>query len=280
MKLCNLPILLILLFHSCDGQNNNITYPKEKIVNTETFNIPSYEKLKEEQLKKDMLNPWTVETNLGQGGKQELYSSTDGDDTTFFKTITPAEPALLKNVKMFHSNGKIAVEYETYVGILNAFPIAKYTLVGETLYYDKNGILEKIENNEKIFENKKVNLVKLFALLEKEPIIDNLSTEEQKKLQKLIFEQKKPEEITPSLLLNFFQEVINENIGANQEKHTLNGFFLNKYNKYDRASLEISYDDKIWQIKKDFYPFGWVTLHVNAETGEVSDKKYHFENRP
>ncbi|MBP2619733.1 hypothetical protein J2772_004952 [Chryseobacterium jejuense] len=278
MKLYNLIILFILIFHSCDGQKNNITYPKEKIVNTETFDISSYEKLKDEQLTKNMLNPWTVETKLATGEKQELFSSADGNEITYFKSITPQEPALLKTIKRFYSNGKIAVEYETYVGILNPYPNAKYTLVGETKYYDKGGVLEKIENNEKIFENKKVNLPKLFSLLEKEPILDNLSSEEQKKLKELFFEEKNIDEITPRLLIQFFQENLKKENPENQ--YTLNGFFLNKNDRNDRESLEISYTDPKWIIKKDFYPVGWVTVEVNAQTGVVSNKKYHFENRP
>ncbi|MGE8552779.1 MAG: hypothetical protein ACN6OB_02440 [Chryseobacterium jejuense] len=278
MKLYNLIILFILIFHSCDGQKNNITYPKEKIVNTETFDISSYEKLKEEQLTKNMLNPWTIETKLATGEKQELFSSADGNEITYFKSVTPQEPALLKTIKRFYSNGKIAVEYETYVGILNPYPNAKYTLVGETKYYDKGGVLEKIENNEKIFENKKVNLPKLFSLLEKEPLLDNLNSEEQKKLKELFFEEKNIDEITPRLLIQFFQENLKKENPENQ--YTLNGFFLNKNDKNDRESLEISYTDPNWIIKKDFYPVGWVTVEVNAQTGAVSNKKYHFENRP
>lgn len=282
MKLYNLIVFFILIFHSCDGQKNNITYPKEKIVNTETFDISSYEKLKDEQLTKNMLNPWTIETKLATGEKQELFSSADGDEITYFKSLTPPEPALLKKIKRFHSNGKIAVEYETYVGILNPYPNAKYTLVGETKYYDKSGVLEKIENNEKIFENKKVNLIKLFSLLEKEPILDNLSSEEKKNLKELFFEGKNIDEITPGLLMQFFQENINKNLKKDdiEDQYKLNDFFLNKNNKYDRESLEISYENPKWIVKKDFYPFGWVTVEINAQTAEVSNKKYHFENRP
>lgn len=278
MKLCNLIIFIILIFHSCDGQKNNITYPKEKNVNTETFDIPSYEKLKDEQLTKNMLNPWTIEIKLDTGEKQELFSSADGDEINYFKSVTPPVPALLKKMKRFYSNGKIAVEYETYVGILNPYPNAKYTLVGETKYFDKGGVLEKIENNEKIFENKKVNLIKLFSLLEKEPILDDLSSEEQRNLKELIFEEKKVDEITPDLLIQFFQEDLKKENPENQ--YTLNGFFLNKNDKNDRESLEISYTDPKWIIKKDFYPAGWVTVEINAQTAEISNKKYHFENRP
>lgn len=282
MKLCNLIIFFILIFHSCDGQKNNSTYPKERIINTETFDISSYEKLKEEQLTKNMLNPWTIETKLATGEKQELFSSADGNEITYFKSLTPPEPALLKKIKRFYSNGKIAVEYETYVGILNPYPNAKYTLVGKTKYYDRDGILEKIENNEKIFENKKVNLIKLFSLLEKERILNNLSAEEKKQLQELIFEGKSIDEITPNLLVQFFQENLNKNLKKDnpEDEYKLNGFFLNKNDKHDRESLEISYTDPKWIIKKDFYPMGWVTVEVNAQTGEVSNKKYHFENRP
>lgn len=67
MKICHLIILLHLFCQSCDGQNKNISYSKEKIMNTETFDIISYEKIKTEQLKKEFVNPWTVETISSSG---------------------------------------------------------------------------------------------------------------------------------------------------------------------------------------------------------------------
>lgn len=282
MKIYNFLIFFVLINLSCDGQKNNTTYPKEIIVNTEVFDIPFYEKKKDEQLKKEMLNPWIVEMELPNKEKLELFSSTDGKKTTYLKVLTPPPPSLLKNMKRFHANGKIAVEYQTYVGILNPYPNAEYTLVGETKYFDESGLLFKIENNEKIFEGKKVNLIKLFSLLEKEPILDSLTIEDKKALQSLIFSQKDLEEITPKLLINFFQENLNkndkENGIANNQK--LNGFFLNSMNDFDRASLEISYDNNVWSAKKDFYPFGWVTLKVDAQTEKVLEKRYYSENTP
>lgn len=110
MKLYKLTLFfLITTSHlSCDGQANNTSnIPKEKIMNTEVFDIAYYEKQKKEQLTAEMLNPWTIESFLSDGTKQELYSSIDDNDITYFKSITPPKPALLKTVKRYHSNGKI-----------------------------------------------------------------------------------------------------------------------------------------------------------------------------
>lgn len=268
---------LITISHlSCDGQANNTSnIPKEKIMNTEVFDIAYYEKQKKEQLTTEMLNPWTIESFLSDGTKQELYSSMD-NNITYFKSITPPKPALLKTVKRYHSNGKIALEYKTYVGILTPYPYAEYTLFGETKYFDTNGFLIKIENNEKLFDSVKINLIELFSILEKERIIDEFSIEDKKKLQKLFFKNNTLEEITPLLLIHFLQQNHDKDKGV---EHNINGYFLNKNDEYDRKSLEISYNNKIWYVKKDFYPFGWVQLEIDSATGRNIIKKYYFENR-
>jgi hypothetical protein len=226
-------------------------------MNNERFNIEEFEyclKQKNKSYPEDckyVLNDGTI---IIQSEMSEDYRV----------DIVPKAPELIKKVKLFYlETGIIKEEFETYIGgFAGDYGIVKY--------YDKDGNLTKTIDENIKYKDLNVKFLDLLEILKKEPLLDNLS-EDEKKHFNIIF-----------------------NLGKDFEKVVLNDIFkflsrdkfLEPNNvdrkvlkKEDRFLITLYFDEEksIWNVTKELYPFGQISLQVNAISGQVFGKKYHPE---
>ena len=268
---CALLILTAFNFNSCKGQNEEkIIYPKEKIMNTDRFDIQSFNKHKEKYLeyekmqihleslnspflKIDTLSNGTVVFSEEGFNKQIYYSQ---------KIIVPP-PSLFFTYKEYYSSGIIKEESEKFIGSL-------YSGYGITKYYDEQGYLVKTVDENYVYKDVKIKLLDLFGILKKEPMLGGLTREDKEHFQQLFFENKKIEEITSADFINY---LLSSDIGTN-------GMILNPNNDNDRRNIEINFENNHWDVTKNIYPFGTIDYVIDANTGQILTKKYQKETRP
>jgi hypothetical protein len=136
---------------------------------------------------------------------------------------------------------------------------------GKSNYYDEKGQLVKVVDEMVKYENINVKPLNLFEILKKEPLFTTID-KETRVLFKDIFElNEKQEEITPAIVSKALKKDV----------------ILNPYDREDvkNVFLTLSKDKKTWNVTKDIYPFGQITLDVDTNTGKVNNKKYLREIR-
>ncbi|EKT3967184.1 hypothetical protein NTJ12_002266 [Flavobacterium psychrophilum] len=268
MKLLKLVTILfaILQLASCKGQDKDgVTYPKEKIMNNERFDIDRFrnypkvvtvEQEKKLPSKRDTLLDGTIIDYSWWNDKNKTYYS---------KRITPPAPALFYTYKEFYQTGVIKQESELFVGKLNHYICTKE--------YDEQGYLVKTIDYRKIYTDVKINIDGLLTLLQKEPLLDDLTQEEKEYFNDVFALGKENKDVT---LEDVFKYLRRDKILNPRNTDTT------IFNTEDRFRLEISFneDEKKWYIIKELYPFGQIWLEADANTGKVSNKTYHRETRP
>ena len=263
MKLLKLLTILLSIVQltSCKGQNKEgVTYPKEKIMSNEKFDIEKFNKCFNQEDKvynedcKQILSDGTV-----------VIQSIMSED--YRQDIIPVAPGLLSRVKLFYlKTGILKQEYETYVGGYNDdFGISKF--------YDQKGYLTKTVDENIKYKDVQIKLLDLFEILKKEPLLDKLSEDEKEHFNTIFSLGKENKKVNLEDIFNFLKrdKILNPYITDTSVLDT-----------EDRFRLQISFDQdkENWNVTKELYPFGQIWLKVDANTGKVSDKEYHREMRP
>lgn len=271
MKKITTYIAISMMMYSCNGQEQkgNIIYPKEKIMNTERFdtkrfeNYPDVVSMEDEKKlpsKKEILSDGTIIEYSFWDNKD------DGNKKYYTKTVTSPPPALFKKVKDFYPSGTIQKESEVFMGEMMMEPFYNNLIVKD---YDQNGSLVKTTDYTDFAKNVKIKLKDLLELLQKEPMIREVS-----------------ESNKENLYVNFFnKEITKDKITADKvidelKSEDCNGKILNAYSDVERRSLKISLDKDIWSVTKDMYPGGFWDYKINANTGKVLSVDYRPDNRP
>lgn len=135
---------LSIFIISCNGQEKSkTTYPKEKIMNTERFDIQKYRKRQLEKEKTGNLS--NCEDTLSDNTIINYSSSIKPPDKLSYSiTITPPPPALFFTVKNFYDTGIIKEETKSFIGFLMIEPFYNSLVIKK---YDEKGYLIKTIDN-------------------------------------------------------------------------------------------------------------------------------------
>ncbi|MEZ0128535.1 hypothetical protein AB9T88_01460 [Flavobacterium sp. LBUM151] len=252
-------LFLFLQLISCKGQEKDgISYPKEKIMSTERFDIEKYKnciKLKEKDKYADVSN---CEEILKDGTLIISYMEWE-------KRIIPPAPNLFSTVFKYYKSGIIKEEFKTYIGIFDE-------KIGVSKYYDENGYLIKTVDEDIKYNDINIKLVDLFEILKKEPLLDSLTVEQKKYFKNAFGLEKEINKITIDDIFKYLKR--DKILDPNNTDKTI-------FNTEDRFRLEITFNEieKEWNVIKELYPYGQIELQVNAMTGKVSNKNYQAETR-
>ncbi|MDR2235550.1 MAG: hypothetical protein LBE92_05465 [Chryseobacterium sp.] len=264
-------LVFFLIIVSCSEQEKEgrITYPKEKIQNTEKFNVKRFENYpdvvsmedeKKLPSRKDTLPDGTIIEYSFRDNKE------DGNKRYYTKTLIPPPPALFKKVKDFYPSGIIQKESDVFIGEMNIEPFYNNIMVKD---YDRQGYLIKITDYADFDKKVKIKLKDLLEILQKEPMIREVSDANKE-----------------SLFLGFFnKEITKDKITAERviselKSNDCNGNILNPYSDAERKNIKISLDKDSWIVTKDNYPGGYWDYKIDASTGKVISVMYRLENRP
>ena len=246
-------LLAVLQLTSCEGQNaKGVSYPKQKKMSTEKFDIEKFEACASKPNK-----PYPEDCKEILPDKTEKVQLLMAEN--YQEEIIPPPPSLIKKIRTFYlKTGIIKEELDSYIGL--HFP------TGEIKYYDEKGNLVKTEDADIAYKNAAIKLSDLFEILKKEPLLDALSAEEKENFNTIFNLGKENREVT---LEDVFK-------GFKQSK------LLNPMDEKDRRSLillDFDENKKVWNVVKDLYPFGLIKIKVDANSGKVT-KKYEKEKRP
>lgn len=263
MKLVNLiPILFVILqLTNCKGQENEgVTYPKEKIMTTDKFNIEKYNKIVEEKTRKGEFDIYNHIDTLSNGNVME---STQGQDGTYTVIITPPVPALDKIYKDYYKNGFLKEETNLYIGLAMGSDEIKF---GITKYYDTNGYLIKTVDESVKYNDLKIKPLDLLEILKREPLFTNISKDEKAHFKNIFQIKEKEEDITSATVSKALKKEV----------------FLNPNDREDvkNVFLTLSKDKNTWYVTKDMYPFGRIELNIDSNSGKIINRQYIKETRP
>lgn len=263
-------LLIIILFHSCNGQESKgtVTYPKSKEMSTEHFNVNGFKNYQTEQEKVSSLNATEKVTIEGNATIKEysLISSENGIE--YARETLPSTPNLFYSLKIFDEKGNIKNSIDkVFFGIL-AFEYGVHN------FYDQKGYLTKqIDYNDQ-FNSVKVKLEDLLNFLAREEIrIDNIDLQTKEELQSRWFQSNK--DFNTQNVLDKIEEIFAE---TKEERGEFEKKFINAYNRQDIERIYISFDfkKKIWIIKKDFSSLGKIIMHVDATNNKIIESKYEL----
>lgn len=269
MKLLKI-LLTFLIIHSCNGQENKgvTTYPKEKIMNKEKFDITNFKNYQAEQQNLPYGNPSEriTEKNGVTITEYSMVSSDKGRE--YGREVLPPAPALFYSVQIFHENGNIK-EYTDRV-FLGTFDFD----YGIHQFYDDNGILLKTVDYTKSFEEVKIKVEDLFKILENENLkagtIDKATEDEVK--NKWFPDADK---ITSEMVMKQLNDIFEE---TKVERGTFEKKFLNPNNREDVKRIRIDFDNakKQWIVTKDFSVLGKIKLFVDAGSGKILENSFEL----
>ncbi|OCK50713.1 hypothetical protein BA768_19320 [Chryseobacterium sp. CBo1] len=263
-------IALTMMVCSCNGQEKEkISYPKEKVMNTEKFDIKRFENYpdvvsmedeKKLPAKKDTLSDGTIiEYSLWDNNE-------DGNKTYYTKIVTPPPPALFKKVKDFYPSGTIQKETETFVGQVDIEPFYGSFITKD---YDKNGYLLKTTDRSDFDKDLKIRFNDLLRILKTEQMItDNFITKNKENIGIGLFHDQENTQLT------------SEKIIDNLKSEDCNGKILNANSDFERKNIKVSLNKNIWMVTKDMYPQGYWDYKIDGNTGKIIDVNYRQENRP
>ncbi len=262
-------LLIFSIIYSCNGQENNgvVTYPKNKIMNTESFDVNNFKKYQEEQKKLPYGKPYEkiTETNGTTITEYSLVSSKNGKE--YGKEVLPPQPTLFYSLMVFNEKGKIKKSIDkVFLGILNF----EY---GEHNIYDENGYLQKTIDYTSKFNENKLKVDELLKLLEQEEIgISHIDASSKKEIATRFFN--KNEEFTPQMVLNYIKMIFNE---TSDERGKFESKILNPYNRQDveRIRIDFDFDKKLWVIEKDFSSLGRIITLID-DNKQIIDRRFEL----
>lgn len=241
-------------------------------MSNDTFNIAEYERMVQSRQTNGDMNPYTITKIEKDSSLTILSSSVSGTTKSYTAITTPPSPALIEVVKEYHPNGKIKLEYETYVGVLEQLHHEDASSYGIEKHYNTEGELTKTIDHSKDYKDISVKLTDLFRILSKEPLLDQLSIANKVALHTIWFPDKKVDEITASDFINYINNGKGNRIRIDRLLHPLDD--------KDRKSLTIGLKGKLWEVTKDLYRFGKINVIIDAKSGKVCSKNYEPETRP
>lgn len=117
MKLLKQLVILIIVsqLSCCKGQEKDgVTYPKEKTMTTDKFDIEKYNKKVEEKKKKGEFDVYNHMEILPNGNVIESSQAQDKSSTII---ISPPEPEIIQIYKSYYKNGFLEFEIHRYIGL-------------------------------------------------------------------------------------------------------------------------------------------------------------------
>lgn len=260
-----LKIITILFFFSqltnCKGQKKDgVTYPNEKIMTMEKFDV---DKLNKCLIQKEKENPLqdlsTCDELLKDGSFISNYETTEG----YVSVHTLPIPSLLQNYKEYYDNSILKEEFNLFIGLAIGSDQVKF---GISKYYDETGQLVKIIDESVKYKDLKIKPLDLFEILKKEPLFVFFNKEEQAHFKYILQLSEKENEINPITVMQALKKT----------------FLLNPYDREDtkKVFLTLREDEKSWFVIKDIYPFGRIELDVDTSSGKITNRKYTKETRP
>ena len=270
MKKIIIHITLIMMVCSCNGQEKEkISYPKDKVMNTEKFDIKRFENYpdvvsmedeKKLPTKKDILSDGTIiEYSLWDNNE-------DGNKTYYTKIEMPPPPALFKKVKDFYPSGTIQREAKTFVGQVDIDPFYGSFIIKD---YDKNGSLLKTVDHSDFDKYLKIRFNDLLNVLkDKWMITDDFVAKNAENINAGLFHGQINTKLTS-------EKIINE-----LKSKDCNGKILNPDSDFERKNIKISLNKDIWTVTKDMYPRGYWDFKINGNSGKIIDINYRQDNRP
>ncbi len=264
MKKMLYTIVATYVLTACSGQEKRVvTYPKEKIMNTDKFDIIGFRNWQQEKEMKGDLSE--CEDTLSDNTVITYYSTMESpDEISYTKVITPPPPALFYSTKIFYPTGVIKEELEQiFIGLLKAPPL----IVKE---YDEQGYLLQTTDNSGFDKDVKLRFDALLQLLIQEPILTSVAQNEREDYSFYLFHHEvAPQDVTVAKILEYLTS-----------SEDCNGKILNPYSDFDRRNLIIWLEGNVWNIKKDMYPRGIFHYTFDANTGKRLSTKYAEEYRP
>lgn len=262
--------LTCLIIHSCNGQENKgiTSYPKEKIMSSEQFNITDYKKYQAEQQNLPNGNPSEriSEKNGTTITEYSMISSEKG--TEYAKEMLPPPPALFYSLMIFHDNGKIkeAVD-KVFLGTLDFD-------YGIHQFYDNKGTLTKTVDYTKQFDNVKIKLDDLLTILANETVkAGTISKPVEEQAKNKWFSD--ADKVTSDMITKQLNEIFEE---TKAERGLFEKKFLNPNNRADVQRIKINFDaaKKQWMVVKDFSVLGKINLSIDANSGKILENSFEF----
>lgn len=263
-------LVIIILFHSCNGQESKgtVIYPKNKIMSTEHFNVIGFQDYQNTQEKLSSLNATVKITVEGDETIKEysLISSENGIE--YAREKIPPTPNLFYSLKIFDEKGNIKNSIDkVFFGILD------FEYGVHNFYDPKSYLIKQIDYNDQ-FNSIKVKLEDLLTFLSIEEIkINTIDLQTKKELKSRWFQSNK--DFTNQDVLDKIKEIFGE---TREERGEFEKKFLNAYNRQDVERIHISFDfeKKVWIIKKDFSSLGKIIMHVDATNKKIIGSKYEL----
>lgn len=261
-------LIIIILFQSCNGQENKgiVNYPKNKQMNTDHFNVTSFKNYQSEQEKSGKLNISEKVTLSGKNTIKEYALVSSENGVEYAKEIISPVPSLFYSINTYDEKGKIKSSIDkVFIGILDF----EY---GIHNFYDQEGYLKKSVDYSSQYKTKDFNLDDLFVFLSKENVrIDTISPEIRLKIASQFFEGK--DNFTPDMILQHIKYVFAETKSENGE---FENKILNPYNRQDVERIHINLDKHIWTVKKDYSSLGSIITLVDVNTYKIIERKYEL----
>lgn len=258
-------IFIVFSLFNCKRQTEEgVQYPKEKIITTDKFDIerfknyPKVLKLGEEKklpsIKDTLPDGTIIDYSWGKGLDKKKYYS---------KKITPPVPAIFFIDKEYYENGILKQETKVFLGqSINSDQIK----FGKSKYYNETGELIKTVNESVKYDKVKVKPSNLLEILKREPLFESFTKEERKHFIEIFQLNKKTDEVTPDIVNKILKKYVILDPDSRPD--------------VENVFLKLSEDAKSWNVIKDIYPFGFIELNIDANSGKIISRRYTEETRP
>lgn len=263
-------ILIFFIINSCNGQDHNsvTTYPKEKTMSSEQFNILDFKKYQAAQQSLPNGNPTERVTDKNATLITEYSMISAAKGTEYTREILPPAPALFYSMMIFYDNGKLKESVDkVFLGTLE-FDYGLHS------YYNEKGELTKTIDHSKRFDKAKIKLDDLFKILENESLkAGKYSVETEAEMKNKWFSENMT--ISPEMIINKIAKIFSETA---EERGVFEKKFLNPNNRTDVQRLKINFDDQKlqWIVIKDFAVLGKVKLVIDANSGKILENSFQF----
>ena len=252
--------LIVLICVQCNSQiEKGAIYPKEKVMTKDVFDKVQYEEIVEEKTKQGEFDRFNHKKILPDG---TLIESSCGQNDYCSVRIIPKEPEVFETYKNYYPNGFLKEKIQRFMGLAMGADVIK---IGVSEFYNNKGELIKSVDESVKYQNINVKPEGLFGILKETPLFSAVDLKEAAHFKKILQIDKKEKEITGLDVCNALK------------KHV----FLDVTNQEEvrKVFIVLSKDEKTWNVTRDLYPFGMVTIKVDTTNGEIVNQVYKKEVR-
>ena len=252
-------MLLISCFSSCQEKNSKIIKKTKEM--EEKFDIAKYNK---EIEYKEKLNDINLSLSDYQEKKDDgtiiRYSLGISDGKDFYsKYIYPPAPALYFEAFEYDEKGDFLSKNNVFFGSCIGYD---EIYSGKSYYVNKDNTVTEVDEDRK-YDNIKIKPNMLFEILKREPLFISVPENEREYLGEIF--QMNPRDITVETLCKVIER----------------RFLYEPQTNAGRENIAVRLENnKTWFIYKDLYPLGQVFLHIDANTGKISNREYKRDKRP